>query len=204
GTDPIQILSIANDLDLGLDSLDQRYFTGLSSSFRVHGGFQEAFKRSADPILRAVKDVLAERPTTTTVTTVGHSLGGALAVLDSEFIRNKIPSVDVKSVIYGAPRVGNPAFASYLTGKSITRINHDSDPVPILPGRGLGFAHTNGEIHINDDRTWNTCDGQDNTDHRCSTGHVPSLLLANVIDHFGPYNGVWMGTTFCEDLFSTN
>ena len=31
--------------------------------------------------------------------------------------------------------------------------------IPILPGRGLGSAHPEGEIHIVDDATWVKCPG---------------------------------------------
>ncbi|KAG8926824.1 hypothetical protein FRC02_008635 [Tulasnella sp. 418] len=196
GTDPTQFLSIINDLDLGLDKLDQKYFTGLSSSFYVHGGFQDTFKRSADAVLAAVKKVLVDHPNAP-VTTIGHSLGGAIAILNSVFIKNKIPSVTVKTVGYGVPRLANPAFASYLVGKGITRINNDSDFIPILPGRGLGYAHPDGEIHITDDKTWNSCLGQDNADDNCTTGHVASVLLGNIFDHLGAYNGVWIGSLYC-------
>jgi hypothetical protein len=29
-----------------------------------------------------------------------------------------------------------------------TRINHDHDPIPTVPGRFLGFQHPAGEVHI--------------------------------------------------------
>ena len=55
-----------------------------------------------------------------------------------------------------------------------------------------------GEIHQSLlDGKWYDCPDKDNTDIRCSTGAVPNLLLGNIIDHLGPYNGVWMGTIYC-------
>ena len=44
---------------------------------------------------------------------VGHSLGGALAELDSLFMTLNLPSnIHVKGRTFGTPRVGNPQFAS--------------------------------------------------------------------------------------------
>lgn len=71
------------------------------------------------------------------------------------------------------------------------------DLVPIVPGRFLGYHHISGEIHIQDNGAWLACSGQDNTDAKCSTGDVGNILEGSIIDHLGPYNGVWMGTLYC-------
>ncbi|KAG8965996.1 hypothetical protein FRC05_002916 [Tulasnella sp. 425] len=143
GTDPTQFLSILNDADFVPDPMDQAYFPGISSSIMVHGGFQDTFKRSASSILTAVKTVMAAK-SSSKVTLVGHSLGGALALLDSVYLKIQIPSITIKTVTLGGPRVGNPAFADYLKSFDLTRITHELDLVPIVPGRGLGFAHPQG------------------------------------------------------------
>jgi hypothetical protein len=39
------------------------------------------------------------------------------------------------------------------------RINNKEDPVPILPGRFLGYVHSSGEIHIEDSGAWDACPG---------------------------------------------
>lgn len=58
----------------------------------------------------------------------GHSLGGALATLC--FVRVK----SAKALyIYGAPRVGDADFVSLITGRDVFRIEHASDPVPLVP-----------------------------------------------------------------------
>lgn len=78
------------------------------------------------------------------------------------------------------------------------RINHDSDPVPIIPGRGLGFSHVAGEIHIMAADHWKSCSGNDNTESGCTIDQVPNVLAGNVMDHMGPYQGVWIGTSYCK------
>lgn len=78
------------------------------------------------------------------------------------------------------------------------RINHDSDPIPIVPGRGLGFSHVTDEIHIAGANLWNSCSGNDNTESGCTISEVPNVLVGNILDHLGPYQGVWIGSIFCN------
>jgi hypothetical protein len=39
--------------------------------------------------------------------------------------------------------------------------------------------------------------GNDNTDVECQIGSVPSIFVANVLDHFSPYEGILLGTFLC-------
>jgi hypothetical protein len=108
-------------------------------------------------------------------------------------------------VTYGMPRVGNPAFADYISSisrVSLTHINNDSDLIPIVPGRFLGFEHPVGEVHITSDDstqgTWYGCSGEDDaTDSQCEISSVPNIFEGNILDHLGPYNGIYIGTIFC-------
>lgn len=133
------------------------------------------------------------------MTTTGHSLGAALALLDAVYLQLHLPSsTSLKTVGYGMPRVGNPAFADYVdahitfSGGGLSRINNQRDPIPILPGRRLGFGHPSGEIHIQESGAWDACPGQDNTDARCTIGTVPNIFVSDPDDHSGPYDGVSM------------
>ena len=55
---------------------------------------------------------------------MGHSLGGALAMLDALFLTLNLPSsTSIKSVTYGTPRVGNPAFAQLIDATVCSRVN---------------------------------------------------------------------------------
>jgi hypothetical protein len=130
------------------------------------------------------------------VTVVGHSLGAALALLSAVYLPLHLPSgTTVKMIGYGMPRVGNQAFADYVDAHAhVTHINNKQDPVPILPGRFLGFHHPSGEVHIDyPTGTWYSCPGQDNTDALCEIGDTPNIFVADSSDHTGPYNGVMMG-----------
>lgn len=44
----------------------------------------------------------------------GHSLGGAIAEIDSLFFALNIPGVSIKTMTYGTPRVGNLEFAQLI------------------------------------------------------------------------------------------
>jgi len=75
-----------------------------SRRYVVHSGFQDTFKRLASPALAAVKRAVAERGTNN-LTLVGHSLGGAISTLNHLFFKIQLPSLNIKSVLYGVPRV---------------------------------------------------------------------------------------------------
>ena len=116
--------------------------------------------RTAPQILSAVQTTISKFGAKK-VTIVGHSLGAAISLLDSVYLPLHISGVTFQSVLYGLPRVGNQAFANYVDAHvaSLTHINNEEDPVPILPGRFLGFHHPSGEVHITDSNVWEACPG---------------------------------------------
>jgi predicted lipase len=84
----------------------------------------------------------------TSVTTVDHSLGGAISLLEAVYLSRNLPSTTtIKAFLYGQPRVGNPAFANYVDATpnvKVTRITNKKDPVPILPGMLWTFRFSAG------------------------------------------------------------
>jgi hypothetical protein len=118
-------------------------------------------------------------------------------------MRLNLPSnISVKGVTYGTPRVGTPDFAAFFdtTISDFSRVNHDHDPIPTVPGRFLGFSHPSGEIHLVDDGPILKCAGRDDGDDKeCSDKAVSNILFGNILDHLGPYGeaGIHMGTIFC-------
>lgn len=189
---------LLTDGDFFLDDLDSTLFPGLPSTLQAHNGFLATHSRSAPSVLAAVQKAISTYGATT-VTTVGHSLGAAIALLDAVYLPLHLPStITFKTYGYGLPRVGNPAFANYVDSSAskvhLTHINNKKDPVPILPGRFLGFAHPSGEVHIDDPSgTWYSCPGQDNTSDLCEIGDTPNIFSASLSNHNGPYNGITMG-----------
>jgi predicted lipase len=128
------------------------------------------------------------------VTTVGYSLGGAIALLDGLLLRMLLdPTTEVRVVTYGMSRVGNSAFASMVDAilpGGVKHINNKRDPVPVVPALSLGYNQVSGEIHIQDTGEWISCPGEDNGDPRCTAGTVTSINNAQFSDHPGPYNGI--------------
>ncbi|KAF7357021.1 Lipase [Mycena venus] len=192
GTDSSKILPLVTDADFFLGSLDPTLFPGVSSSIEVHSGFRNEQAKTAPQILAAVKSALSKFGVKK-VTMVGHSLGAALALIDSVYLPLHITGVTFQTIVYGLPRVGNQAFADHASiGNTVTHINNKEDVVPILPGRFLGFHHPTGEVHIQDSGAWDSCPGEDNTSNLCTTGDVGNIFEGKTGDHAGPYDGVRM------------
>ncbi|TCD68520.1 hypothetical protein EIP91_010576 [Steccherinum ochraceum] len=205
GTDPEQLVSVLRDLNIPPQRLDPTIFPGVPAGVLAHGGFTDEHALTAATILAQTKEVIANT-NATTVTLVGHSLGGALAELDALFMAINLPSdIHVKAVTYGTPRVGNLAWAKYFDSMvpDFVRINNQADIVPIVPGRDLGFAHPHGEIHLLGPGKAVSCPGNDDAvDAQCTIKTVPFITLPDLplhmLNHLGPYEGISIGTIFCD------
>ncbi|KAI9197819.1 hypothetical protein LWI28_026610 [Acer negundo] len=70
------------------------------------------------------------------VTITGHSLGGALALLNAYEVAATIPGLPISVISFGAPRVGNNAFREELhqMGVKTLRVVVKQDLVPRMPG----------------------------------------------------------------------
>ncbi|KAJ3728624.1 alpha/beta-hydrolase [Lentinula raphanica] len=199
GTDPTQLESDLTDVDIPLAALNSTLFPGVSSSVEVHTGFQNEHALTADIILAEVKSLMSSGGTNNIVA-VGHSLGGALAEIDTVFFRVNIPSANISAMTYGTPRVGNPAWAALVDSSDVNfkRIDNMQDLIPIVPGRSLGYEHPAGEIHILSPGDAVSCPGDDDaTDADCQIESVPTIFQGNILDHLGPYEGIYIGTIYC-------
>ncbi|KAH8976636.1 Alpha/Beta hydrolase protein [Lactarius akahatsu] len=162
GTNPSELLSVLTDIRIHFTSPDPVLFPNIPSDVKVHAGFVKEHKKTAPQILKEVKRLMAEN-SSTHVILIGHSLGGALAELDTLFMKLNLPaSTTVRGVTFGTPRVGNPAWATYFDSQiaDFTRMNNNRDMVPIVPGQLLGFRHPSGEIHIQEDGSVIACHGE--------------------------------------------
>ena len=95
------------------------------------------------------------------VTVVGHSAGGAVALLDAVLLSAQ-PYVDVpvNAITFGMPRVGNKAFADVVDQRiSLVRIINKEDFIPTLPLPRFGYHHPSGEIRIQESGAWVSCPG---------------------------------------------
>ncbi|CCM03519.1 uncharacterized protein FIBRA_05653 [Fibroporia radiculosa] len=203
GTDPTELLSDLTDVDIITENLNSTLFPGVSSDVWVHSGFANEQAKTADIILQETQ-YLIQTQGADTVILVGHSLGAAIAELDAMFMTLNLPSnIAIKARTYGTPRVGNPAWADLFDEMvpNFTRMNNEKDPIPIVPGRFLGFEHPETEVHIVSEADNNVvaCPGNDDaTDAQCTIMTVPNVLDGDILDHLGPYpGGIYIGTIYC-------
>ncbi|KAG1906642.1 Alpha/Beta hydrolase protein [Suillus fuscotomentosus] len=194
GTDPTSILAVLTDANGLVEHLDSTLFPGVDRSIKVHSGFADEHAKTASAILTEVKSLISQY-NATSVTLVGHSLGAALAEIECVFMALNLPShITIKGVTFGTPRVGNPAWAALFDSlvSDFKRVNHKKDIVPIVPGPELGYSHVHGEVHIVSDDQVVLCD-DDSTDDQCTVKSVPNIFEGNVLDHLGPYQGIYIG-----------
>lgn len=104
------------------------------SDWPVHIGFNHIFK-SMIPHLKNFFASLNGKPNI--IHCVGHSLGGAVATLASDWVSKNNYGVATKVYTYGAPRPATHLFSKHYTDRlnksNIYRVYHESDPVPMIP-----------------------------------------------------------------------
>ena len=116
---------------------------------RVHEGFQDAFHAAA---LR-IGEIIGRERGHRQVWLTGHSLGGALAVLlAATLLESAIPVTGLYT--FGAPRVGNNAFASHvnegLAHAAHWRVVNEGDLVPHVPAQ-MFFSHAGNRMLLMED-----------------------------------------------------
>lgn len=145
-------------IDLGIGSIPVPFKSfKKSQETMVHSGFLNAYDSVKVKVLTLVDQLTAgaspERPWRVFVT--GHSLGGALATLCAYELTGRTPktgpgSLEVSMYTFGAPRVGNLAFArafdERMRGRS-WRITNASDIVPSVP-RLMGYSHVRTGVRL--------------------------------------------------------
>nr|GMD08159.1 phospholipase A1-Igamma1, chloroplastic [Ipomoea batatas] len=86
--------------------------------------------------LRNLVDFYSQRGEETSLTITGHSLGGALAVLNAYESAANFPGLPIAVISFASPRVGNIAFRDelYQMGVKTLRVTVKQDLVPRMPG----------------------------------------------------------------------
>ncbi|KAI8946218.1 extracellular lipase [Xylaria longipes] len=157
----------------------------LVSGCLVHSGFATAWDEISDTVIGAVQAAKSANPSYKIVFT-GHSLGAAVSSLGAAYARQQGLAIDI--INYGSPRVGNAAFAQFLSDQPGVeyRVTHLDDPVPRLPPIVLNYAHTTPEYWLSDGNSFTTNYGVN--DIKVCTG-VTSLgcnaatLGLNIVSH---------------------
>ena len=128
GTNNVFAADILTDASVGITQRS-------SYGHPVHNGFSESFnsmKSQIDPFLIECGKRNIEQ-----LHIIGHSLGGALATLCTEYSKSKYPTLPVKCYTFGSPRVGLRNFSDEFTRKigpqNIYRAYHRTDLIPCIP-----------------------------------------------------------------------
>lgn len=114
-------------------------YLGTNPRIRVHRGWLAAYKTS----VRAIVLGRAQRSGCRKMVVTGFSMGGALAVLSAVDLQYNL-GVEVASVTFGAPRVGNRRFRDSFNRRvpDSIRVINGGDIVTRVPPWILGFRHT--------------------------------------------------------------
>ncbi|ORX67625.1 alpha/beta-hydrolase, partial [Linderina pennispora] len=119
------------------------------SGSKVHQGFLQTYSSASSGIEAAVSKLVAKHPDYSIVLT-GHSLGGGEAAIAAADYAARHPEwlSKLKLFTFGEPRVGNPAFAGWLSQQPfpIYRTVYKGDLVPRAPFQFMGFKHHSQEV----------------------------------------------------------
>lgn len=134
GTEPTKLEDIA---------ADAKAWTVACDIGRVHSGFDSHVHLLWPDIENRLRE--NQRP----VWFGGHSLGGAMAAVCAVRCKlSPIPSNPQAIFSFGAPRVGNRQYASFLKIRHYRWVNNN-DIVPRFPPRFMGYHHMGREIYVN-------------------------------------------------------
>lgn len=125
---------------------------------RLHAGFLGKYRTMRHIILDEICKLIAIRRDSSedliTIRCIGHSLGGALAMINaadlSRFLRRKWNNnVHIACCTFGSPAAGNRSFANYFNENvpDSTRVTVHDDPIIYLPCFPW-FSHVNGEVCV--------------------------------------------------------
>jgi triacylglycerol lipase len=112
----------------------------------VHLGF-ERMHRS---VRQSIQVGLASVDAATRITVLGHSLGGAMAVLAAIDIKRNFGKTNVDVCTFGSPRVGKIGFRKNFNKeiRQCFRLVNQFDVVPRVPSVITGWNHTGEEIEV--------------------------------------------------------
>ena len=138
------------------------------TAWRAHRGFVRVWKTVEDYLAPYVAD-----PTLESITTVGFSHGGALAVLCHEYIWYHRPELRerIEGYGFGAPRVVWGVYGQNFLSRweRFTLVRNIDDIVTHLPPRALGYTHVGKLLEIGEKGRYSRVDA-----------HRPENILAEL------------------------
>ncbi|KAD7117825.1 hypothetical protein R6Q59_005152 [Mikania micrantha] len=119
------------------EAMVERGFLNIYKSKRASTRYNKT--SASDQVMEEVKRLLKfykEKGEQVSLTITGHSLGGALALLNAYEASIMFPTLPISVISFGAPRVGNIAFRDELhhRGVKALRVTIKQDLVPRMPG----------------------------------------------------------------------
>ncbi len=129
-------------------------FTAIPNSFNevpgfgaVHLGFERMWRK----VRASVATSLAPLPSAARITFLGHSLGGAMAVLGAVDAKSNFGKTNVDVCTLGGPRVGKIRFRVNFNNliERCFRVTNQGDVVPHVPSVITAWNHTGTEIEVN-------------------------------------------------------
>jgi pimeloyl-ACP methyl ester carboxylesterase len=125
GTEPNLML---NDIRRDLDARQVPY-EGKADTGQAHRGFHDGFIAARDFAMNYLRAF--HRPEQSIIV-CGHSLGGAVALLLAEWLRNNF-SENTQLYTFGAPRAGDRLFVQQAQALTHHRLVNHNDPIPTVP-----------------------------------------------------------------------
>ncbi|WP_256595369.1 lipase family protein [Pseudomonas sp. MYb193] len=112
-----------------MDAKQVPYLADEGGKGNAHRGFYDSFEVTRKFVERYMDAFYTGNQT---IMVCGHSLGGAIALLLAEWLRQKY-SDDIQLYTIGAPRAGNQSFVKSAASLTHHRIVNHNDPVPGVP-----------------------------------------------------------------------
>ena len=188
GTNPLHGWSISWDALILLTEAVPAFRKSMPKDVRIFYGFQEAWVKVSKRIIPAVKKAMKEH-NESRVSVTGHSLGASMGLVAATHLRQELGDKAIhRIVVFGLPRTGNPAFATYIDQTFGDRFNwvvNGGDPMPHLAPRLLGYQNPGNQIWINPANSghYKLYRGQENM-HASNSAIIDLNVMA---DHQGIY-----------------
>ncbi|QHC96127.1 MULTISPECIES: lipase family protein [unclassified Pseudomonas] len=96
---------------------------------KAHQGFYQAYQAMREFVQAYLDSFHVDQK----VIICGHSLGGAIATLLAEALRQSAKNYDILLYTYGSPRAGDADFVQGATALAHHRMVNDNDPIPSVP-----------------------------------------------------------------------
>jgi hypothetical protein len=160
-------------------------FTAVPNPFSIAPGFglvHLGFERMEASVRASINSGLNGVPANIRVTVLGHSLGGAMAVLAAVDLKRNFGRTNVDVCTVGGPRTGKIDFRRNFNAEipRCYRITNQFDIVPHVPSLITGWNHVGEEIEV-DGNVENAHSLEAYLQGLRNIGHVREVTLAGVL-----------------------